>query len=115
MIAEWDVNKTAAMTEKQNLHNLCLQMEQEYIDWSRSLTYKGLGLVREWPAIGEMNRCTVDGVRVRFLTTRNRSIEVQTPIPNPLTIAVVPVRQGMACVLYAIASSLLLGFSRRRR
>ena len=23
MIAEWDVNKTAAMTEEQNLRNLC--------------------------------------------------------------------------------------------
>jgi hypothetical protein len=107
VIAEWNINETAAMTEEQNLRNLCRQMEQEYIDWSRSLTYKGFGMVREWPAMGEMGRGTVEGVRVRFLKTRNRTIEVQTPIPNPQTIAIVPVRVGMARVLYAAAGAIL--------
>jgi hypothetical protein len=35
MLAIWDVNKTAALSPEANLRNVCRQIEDEYITWSR--------------------------------------------------------------------------------
>jgi hypothetical protein len=101
MNAEWNVNKQSEMSEETNLRNTCRQLEQEYVDWGRKATHGGFRLVREWPAIGELGRYTVNGVRVRFVTTRKRSIQVQTP--EGKTVAECAMKPGLARDLYPIA------------
>lgn len=76
MQAIWNVQETANMSREQNLRNLCRQLEQEYIDWHRSMTYKGYRIKRVWPAIGELDNLLGKKDVVHFITTKKRSIQV---------------------------------------
>jgi len=107
MNAEWNVNVTAEMAPDENLLNVCRQMEQEYVSRRRNATHGGCCIVREWPAIGELGRYRVDGVRVRFVTTTRRTVEVQTPDGSILTAC--PMKPGMADELYSVARTFVRG------
>lgn len=105
MQAEWNAQKIADMSEEANLRNRCRQIEQEYVDWSRNATYKGFCISREWPAIGELGRYTVTGVKVRFMTTKKRTIQVQDN--SGKTVCEVPMVKGMAETLYLTAGTIV--------
>lgn len=103
--AEWNVNKTAEMGHEKNLRNLCRQLEQAYVEWKRDATVGGCVIVHEWPAIGECGRYTAKDVRIRFVTTKNRTIQVQTP--DFRVIGEYNIESGIAQQLYADAGSIL--------
>ena len=103
--AEWDGNKISTMSEEHNLRNLCRQLEQQYVDWNRDATYDGFRICMEWPAIGELGRYLVDGVRVRFVTTHKRTIEVQ--LPNGMPVEEFSMVPGLAEALYVCAGGVI--------
>ena len=107
MNAEWNVNVTAEMTSDENLLNTCQQIEQEYVTWQRHATIGGYAIVREWPSIGELGRYGVDGVRVQFATTRNRTVEVRNRAGS--TIATFQIKAGLAEELYLTARAVVRG------
>lgn len=103
MTAEWNIFQIDAMSPDANLLNRCCQMEQEYVDWKRTATYKGSRLSSDWPFVGEMRRLSAsEAPVVRFVTTYRRQVEVQRP--DGFVLGVVPMRVGMADQLYALVS-----------
>lgn len=105
MNAEWNVNVIAEMNAGENLRNTCRQIEQRYVSWRQNATVQGCRIVREWPAIGELGRYRVDGVRICFITTRHRSVEVQDAAGSILGMCAIKV--GLAEDLYSIAQALI--------
>jgi hypothetical protein len=100
-LAIWDVNKTAEMTPEANLRNVCRQLEDEYITWSRFVSLVS-GI--QWPAIGELGRYSTEGVRITFIKHR-RYVDVMDA--DRKQIGRVPVHAGMAVDLYVLAGAAL--------
>lgn len=103
--AIWNVIETAAMSQEQNLRNLCRQFEQAYVEWKRPATHGGFRLSTQWPAIGELGRYGVAGVRVSFVTTYKREMEVRDA--QGKVIGKVKMLPGMAQELYVLAGTIL--------
>lgn len=99
MLAIWDSNKTAALSSEANLRNVCRQIEDEYITWSRFVSLVS-GI--QWPAIGELGRYTREGARVTFIKHR-RYVDVVDA--DRKRIGRVTVHTGMASDLYALAGT----------
>src|ERR1700694_5273145 len=101
MPAEWNVENIAQMGAEENLHNTCLQLEQKYVEWHHPAAHSGCGIVRPWPAIGELGRLTTRGTVLEFVTTRKRSIVVRDAAG--IVKGEVPIKVCMAQALYALA------------
>lgn len=99
--AEWNVNRIAEMSKEQNLRNICRQIETQYVDWNRDATVGGFILCIEWPQLGELNRYLVQDVRIRFVTTHKRTIQVQKP--DRTVVGEFPMNPGLAAELYICA------------
>ncbi|MCU1301995.1 MAG: hypothetical protein JWQ87_2279, partial [Candidatus Sulfotelmatobacter sp.] len=61
MNAEWNAAVITALNAEENLLNTCKQLEQSYVDWRRPATFQGAGIIRQWPAIGELGRLMIAG------------------------------------------------------
>lgn len=105
MMPIYDCNIIAEMSREQNLRNLCRRLEYEYVTLARRATHGGYCLSVQWPAIGELGRCGVDGVAVKFVTTRKRTILVQDAQGN--THGEVAMLAGMAVRLYELAGEIV--------
>ncbi len=100
MLAIWNCNDIARLGREANLRNTCRQIEDEYVTWGR---YVSQVYQRQWPAIGELGRYSVDGVVLAFVCHR-RYVEVVDA--GHVSIGKVQVHPGMAVELYALAGTL---------
>jgi hypothetical protein len=105
MNAEWNAAVITALNAEENLLNTCKQLEQSYVDWRRPAIFQGAGIIRQWPAIGELGRLMIAGCVIEFVTTRKRSILVQDA--RGLVTGEVPIGAGMAERLYAFAAQIV--------
>jgi hypothetical protein len=105
MNAEWNAAVITALNAENNLLNTCKQLEQSYVNWRRPATFQGAGIIRQWPAIGELGHLMIAGCVIEFVTTRKRSILVQDA--RGLVTGEVTIGAGMAERLYAFAAQIV--------